>query len=127
MKALLLNLRCGQQGNAMVETAAVLPAFIAVIVGGMYLAMLGFTAACMQFAVQAGARCASMGNSNCADDTKIAAYTLAQYRGISTVTPIFTSSSTSACGHSVSGSITVPLYMVIKTINVPLTSTACFP
>lgn len=123
---MLRALRCQQQGNAMVETAVVLPAFIMVIIGGMYVAILGFTAACMQFAVQAGARCASLATSACTSDSLIVTYTQSQYRGTPAVTPTFTSA-TATCGHRVSGSITVPLNIGIRTINVPLTSTACFP
>lgn len=123
---MLRALRCQQEGNAMVETAVVLPAFIMVVIGGMYVAILGFTAACMQFAVQAGARCASLGTSACTSDSLIVTYTQSQYRGTQAVTPTFTSV-TATCGHRVSGSITVPLNIGIKKINVPLTSTACFP
>ena len=53
----LRRLRRDQRGATIVETALVLPAFIMLIIGGMYLGLLGFTVAGMHYAVQEGARC----------------------------------------------------------------------
>ena len=115
-----------RRGATVVETALVLPAFLMLIIGGIYLGLLGFTVAGMHYAVQAGARCSALGLTACSNDTKTAAYTRTQFMGASTPTPTFTAS-TAACGHVVTGSVTFVLNTGVQSINVPLTSTACFP
>lgn len=122
----LRSLRHDRRGATIVETALVLPAFIMLIIGGMYLGLLGFTVAGMQYAVQAGARCSSLGLSACSNDTKTAAYTRTQFKAVSTPAPTF-AASTAACGHVVTGSLTFVLNTGVRSINVPLTSRACFP
>jgi len=124
--AILHRLRRDQAGATIVETALVLPAFIMVLIGGLYMGLLGFTFAGMHYAVEAGARCASLGLSACSDDTKTAAYARTQFTSVSAPAPSFTASS-AACGHVVSGSLTFVLNIGVEKINVPLTSTACFP
>ncbi|WP_340315159.1 TadE/TadG family type IV pilus assembly protein [Rhizorhabdus argentea] len=122
----LRRLRHNRSGATIVETALVLPAFLMLIIGGIYLALLGFTVAGMHYAVEAGARCSALGLSACSDDTKTAAYTRTQFMGASTPAPTFTAS-TAACGHVVTGSLTFVMSTGVQAINVPLTSTACFP
>ena len=122
----LRGLRRDRRGATIVETALVLPAFLMLIIGGLYLGLLGFTVAGMHYAVEAGARCSALGLSTCSNDTKTAAYARTQFLGASTPAPTFTAS-TAACGHVVTGSLTFVMRTGIQAINVPLTSTACFP
>lgn len=112
-------------GNTIVEFALILPAFVMVVVGGIYAALLGFSAASMQYAVQAGARCASLGTT-CSDSATTIAYTKQQFFGVVGATPVFTVASP-ACGHQVNGTLTMVVKTGLKTINVPLNSSACFP
>ena len=122
----LQHLLRDRRGATIVETALVLPAFLMLIIGGIYLGLLGFTVAGMHYAVEAGARCSALGLTACSNDTKTAAYTRTQFMGASTPAPTFTAS-TAACGHVVTGSLTFVLNTGVQSINVPLTSTACFP
>jgi Flp pilus assembly protein TadG len=119
-------LRKDDRGNAMVEFAMILPVFIMIVIGGMYVALIGFTAASMHYAVQAGARCASLNTSVCTNNTTTAAFTKGKFWGTTLATPTF-SSSTATCGHVVSGSITTSLNTGFKVIAIPLTASSCFP
>jgi Flp pilus assembly protein TadG len=122
----LRMLLSADDGNAMVEFAMILPVFIIVVVGGMYLALLGFTVASMHYAVQAGARCASLGTTVCTDNAATAAFTKSKFWGTTLATPTF-SVSTAACGHLVSGSITASLKTGFTVIAVPIRAQSCFP
>lgn len=113
------------RGNTAVEFALILPAFLMVLLGGFYLALLAFAASSMQYAVEAGARCASVNTTVCTNSTTTIAYARARFSA-GGATPIFTST-TATCGHRVTGSMTYPLRTGLATINVPLSSAACFP
>jgi Flp pilus assembly protein TadG len=113
-------------GNTMVEFAIIAPAVIMVLIGGLYVGMLGFTMASMQYAVQAGARCASINTTTCTNSTTTETYTRSHFWGTTSAAPVFTSS-TVACGHAVTGSLTFVFSTGLSSINVPLTSKACYP
>ena len=110
-------------GNSAVEFALILPAFLALIVGGFYLALLGFAIANMHYAAEAGARCASVKTTVCTNNTTTAAFALSRFHGSGAT---FTSS-TAACGHLVSATMTYHLNAGLTSINIPLSTRACFP
>ena len=56
-----------RDGAAAVEFAITASAFIVMVMGGFYAAIMFFVATSMQFAVEAGARCASINTTVCAD------------------------------------------------------------
>jgi Flp pilus assembly protein TadG len=115
-----------QSGNAMVEFAMILPVFILIVVGGMYLALLGFTIASMHYAVQQGARCASLNSTVCSDNTATATFTTSKFWGTTLAAPTFTAS-TASCGHKVSGTITATLNTGFTVLSIPVKASSCFP
>lgn len=119
-------LRSDHRGNAMVEFAMILPVFIMILVGGMYLALLGFTTASMHYAVQQGARCASLNTTVCSSNTAIATYTSTKFWGTTLAAPTFTAS-TASCGHKVSGTITASLNTGFAVVSIPVKASSCFP
>ena len=123
---LLADVRKGNSGSTVVEFALILPAFILLIVGGFYLALLLFTSSGMQYATEAGARCASINTAVCSSTTATAAYAQSLFRGSAGSTPVFTAG-TAACGHVVSATMTYSLNTGLTKFNVPLSSTSCYP
>jgi Flp pilus assembly protein TadG len=113
-----------QRGASVVEFALVAPAFLMIIIGGLYLGMAGLAASSLRYAVQAGARCASVNTTVCSSNSATVTYTTARYKGA--YTPTFVSS-TATCGHLVTGTMTFRLDTGIKRIDIPLSAQSCFP
>jgi Flp pilus assembly protein TadG len=115
-----------QRGATAVEFAIVGPVFILLLIGILYLCMCLFVAGSMHYAVEEGARCASVRTTVCSDETTTVAYTQSHYYGPSSPTT-FTYDPAATCGHSVSGSINYLVDLGLKQIIVPITAAACFP
>jgi Flp pilus assembly protein TadG len=112
------------RGAAAVEFALVMPAFLALVLGGLSVCVLMYSNVSLQDATERGARCFSVDTATCSSAT--AAQTFAQgfYYGVGA--PTFTAS-TPACGHQVVGTLTLQIAAVLTNITVPLTASACFP
>ena len=126
MGNLLESLRRDQQGTTAVEFGIVAPVFIALLLGTMGLCVALFLIGSLHFAVEDGARCASVKTTICADGPTTVAYTQSRYLGPSGVTPTFTYAA-AACGNSVTASITYSVNVLFKTLVIPISATACFP
>ena len=109
------------RGVTAVEFAFVMPAFLALVLGGLSACVLLYSTVSLQDAAEQGARYYSIEGS-----TAAAAQTHAQgfYYGVGA--PTFTAS-TPACGHQVTATLTLELAAVLANISVPLTASACFP
>jgi Flp pilus assembly protein TadG len=112
------------RGTTAVEFAIVSPVFIALVVGMMYTALCLFLVGSLHFAVEDGARCASVRTTVCSDATTTVAYTQSRYFGPSS--PAFTFA-TAACGKSVSASINYVAQLGLTQFTIPVSATACFP
>jgi Flp pilus assembly protein TadG len=116
-------LTCGG-GTTAVEFALVLPAVVALMVGGLYTGIAVYSAAGLQNAVEQAARCYSVNVSQCNSQSATQTYAQTQYYGVNS--PTFTAS-IQTCGHQVAASVTIPLIAVVENLSVPLSATACFP
>ncbi len=125
MQTLLRSLRADQQGTTAVEFAIIAPVFIMLIIGTIALGLALFLVGSLHFAVEDGARCASVKTTICADAATTVAYTQSRYLGPN-VSPTFTYAA-AACGNSVTGSITYSMDVGFKTFVIPISATACFP
>jgi Flp pilus assembly protein TadG len=114
-----------ERGSPAVEFAIVAPVFLMLIAGTMYTGLLLSSTGSLQYAVEEGARCASVKTTVCTDSGSTITYTNAAYHG-PIIAPTFTYS-TPACGHAVTGSANFNFYIVVRTITVPLSATACYP
>ena len=119
------SLRRDQQGTTAVEFAIVAPVFIALLIGTMTLCVGLFLIGSLHFAVEDGARCASVKTAICSDGPTTIAYTQSRYFGPN-VSPTFTYV-TAACGNSVSASINYSMNVGFRTFVIPISATACFP
>ena len=129
MGNLLKSLRRDQQGTTAVEFGIIAPVFIALLVGTMGLCVALFLIGSLHFAVEDGARCASVKAPVRSTESPMhltQAYTQSRYLGPSGVTPTFTYAA-AACGNSVSASITYSVNVLFRTLVIPISATACFP
>ena len=126
----LRSLRLDQQGTTAVEFAIVAPVFIALLVGTLSLCVGLFLIGSLHYAVEEGARCASV-KAACADATgnpdatAVVAYAQSQYFGPN-VSPTFTYAA-AACGNSVNASISYSMNVGFRSFTIPISATACFP
>ena len=125
MRNLLKSLCLDQQGTTAVEFAIIAPVFIALLIGTIALCVALFLIGSLHFAVEDGARCASVKTTICSDAATTVAYTQSHYFGPD-VSPTFTYAA-AACGNSVSASISYSMDVGFKTFVVPISATACFP
>lgn len=119
------NLWADDRGTSAVEFAILAPAFILLLVGAVYLCMGLFLVGSLDYAVEEGARCASVKTTVCSDSPTTLAYTQNQYFGPSP-TPTFTYA-TAACGNVVSGSVIYVVNLGVTKVSVPVTASSCFP
>jgi hypothetical protein len=113
------------RGTSAVEFAIVAPVFIALLVGTFYLCICLLLIGSLHYAVEEGARCASVKTSICTDAGTIVAYAQNHYFGPSG--SLTFSYAAAPCGNSVSASINYALNLGLKTITIPITATACYP
>jgi Flp pilus assembly protein TadG len=125
VRNLLKSLRHDQQGTTAVEFAIIAPVFISLLIGTMALCLALFLVGSLHFAVEDGARCASVKTTICTDATSTIAYTQSRYMGPN-VSPTFTYAA-AACGNSVTASISYLMDVGFKTFVIPISATACFP
>lgn len=113
-------------GTTAVEFALILPVFLTVVIGGFYVALATFASSSLRYAVEAGARCASVNTTTCSNSATTIAYARTQFLAANSSSVTFTSTS-ATCGHLVTGTMNYTLSTAIKKINVPLSAQACFP
>ena len=126
MRELHKNITTDERGTTAIEFAIVGPVFIMLLIGILYLCMCLAVVGGMHFAVEEGARCASVKTTVCTDQSSTMSYTQNHYFGPSTL-PTFTYNSAAACGHSVTGTINYVLDVGLKQFTIPITASACFP
>lgn len=125
MRKLLRSIRLNQDGTTAVEFAIVAPVFFLMIFGTIGLCFALFLLGSLHYAVEDGARCASVKTTICTDATTIQAYTQSRYMGPN-VSPTFTYAA-AACGSSVTGTISYSMNIGFRTFVIPISATACFP
>jgi Flp pilus assembly protein TadG len=125
VRNLLRSIRRNQDGTTAVEFAIIAPVFILLIIGTIALCFALFLVGSLHFAVEDGARCASVKTTICSDPATTIAYAQSRYLGPN-VSPTFTYAA-AVCGNSVSGSVTYSMNVGFRTFVIPISATACFP
>jgi Flp pilus assembly protein TadG len=125
VRNLLRSIHLNQDGTTAVEFAIIAPVFILLIIGTIGLCFALFLVGSLHFAVEDGARCASVKTTICTDATSTIAYTQSRYMGPN-VSPTFAYAA-ATCGNSVSASISYSMDIGLKTFVIPISATACFP
>ena len=114
-----------ERATTAVEFAIIAPVFIFLLVGILYVCLALFAVGSLYYAVEEGARCASIASSNCSSPDGIIAYTKSRYFGPSS-SPIFTYN-VAACGNSVKASTNYVMDLAFKQFTIPINASACFP
>ncbi len=114
-----------EDGVAAVEFAIYSTAFFAMLFGGIYASILGFTSASLHEAVEAGARCSAMGVT-CTDASTTQTYAGSAFHNLTTATPSFVAA-TATCGKQVTGTIDYDFHWIISTKTIHLSAVSCFP
>ena len=114
-----------QEGTTAVEFAIVAPVFFLMLFGTIGLCFALFLIGSLHYAVEDGARCASVKATICTDANSIVTYTTGRYMGPN-VSPSFTYAA-AACGNSVTGTVSYSMNIGFKTFVIPISATACFP
>lgn len=122
-----LSGRLNERGASTVEFAIVAPALLMLIIGGMHLSMLGFTASNLHYAAEQGARCGAVQATRCTSVASAQSAASAAFQNISGATATFTATPTATCGYQMVGTITYPLVTGVATMSVPLSASACYP
>jgi Flp pilus assembly protein TadG len=110
-------------GSTAVEFGLVLPGLAMLIVGTLYAGLVMYSVAGLHTAVEEGARCYSV-NSSCGSASEAQTYAQSHYYGLDN--PTF-AASTPACGHQVTGTVSVVLNAGIARWTIPLSAKACYP
>jgi Flp pilus assembly protein TadG len=116
--------RGGDSGATAVEFALVAPIVILLTVGIFYLCAALFIAGSMHYAVEEGARCASVKTSICPNAGATVAYTRSRY--FAPGAPAFTYAA-APCGNTVSASLNYAMDLGLTSVIVPISATACYP
>jgi len=114
-------------GTSALEFAIVAPVFIALVIGTFFLCMGLFVVASMHFAVEEGARCASINQAVCSNATATIAFAKSRYYGPSGAMPTFTYNAAATCGYSISASINYAADLGLTKVTIPFAVTSCFP
>lgn len=117
--------RNNERGTTAVEFAIVAPVLVALLVGTFGLCIALFLVGSLHYAVEEGARCASVKTLVCSNAATTVAYAQSHYFGPS-ASPTFTYAA-AACGNSVSASVNYSMNVGFGTFTVPINATACFP
>ncbi len=126
------NIWGDRRGTTAIEFAILAPVFILLVIGTFYLCMCLSVVGSMHYAVEDGARCASVKTPlQCNDKATTITYTQNHYYGPSSP-PTFDYDNpayAAACpsGHSVSGSLSYVVNFGLQQITVPISAVACFP
>jgi Flp pilus assembly protein TadG len=118
-------MQLNQDGTTAVEFAIVAPVFLLMVFGTIGLCFALFLIGSLHYAVEDGARCASVKTTICTDANSIVTYTTGRYMGPN-VSPNFTYAA-AACGNSVTGTISYSMNIGFRTFVIPISATACFP
>lgn len=125
MRNKLSSLYRNREGTTAVEFALVAPVFIALIFGTIGVSLAVFLIGSLHFAVEDGARCASVKTAICSDAATTIAYTQSRFLGPN-VSPTFTYAA-AACGNSVTGSVSYTMDVGFRRFVIPISASACFP
>ena len=131
VRHLLRSICRNQEGTTAVEFAIIGPLFILLVLGTIALCFALFLIGSLHFAVEDGARCASVKTTICQDTPTTIAYTQSRYLGPN-VSPTFTLNNAAPCGpantgNAVTGTVNYSMNIGFRTFVIPISATACFP
>ena len=117
-----------ERGAVAAEFALVLPTFLLLTLGTIGLCTVMYAMSTLHYAVEDAARCVSVKTTVCTDQTSMATYAAAHYKGPNVaITYTLIAATAGSCGNKVTGVGTYSLKTGLTTLSVPLSATACYP
>jgi Flp pilus assembly protein TadG len=131
MRDLLRSVSRNEEGTTAVEFAIIAPLFILLVLGIIGVCFALFLIGSLHYAVEDGARCASVKTTICQDTPTTIAYTQSRYLGPN-VSPTFTLNNAAPCGpansgNAVTGTVSYTMDIGFRRFVIPISATACFP
>lgn len=114
-----------ERGAAAVEFAIYSTVFFAMLFGGIYASVAGYTSASLHAAVESAARCRAMGTT-CTDAATTQTYAAGKFHNITGNSATFVSTS-ATCGNNVTGTINYRMDWIFVKRTIALSAAACFP
>jgi len=114
-----------ESGATAVEFVLILPPMILLTLGVINLSVMMYAASALHFAAEDAARCAAVKKDICNNPTATATYAVNAYNGPGP-TPTFIQSTT-ACGNTVSGSVTYNFSTGLTNSPFLIQAKACYP
>jgi hypothetical protein len=121
-----VKLRDNEAGTTAVEFAIVAPLFVALLIGTLTLCVGLLLVGSLHYAVEEGARCASIKTTICSDSATTISYAQNHYFGPN-LSPSFSSNFSAPCGKSVTALISYSMNVGSRTLVIPISATSCFP
>jgi hypothetical protein len=137
-----INCWSDERGTEAVEFALVSPIFILLTIGIIYLCMALWAVGSLHYAVEAGARCASVQpldpinnqQHDCTDQPTTISYTQNHYFGPNSPNfsytppnPLNLNPPPVSCGYLVTGNASYVIDLGLTRVTVPISAQACFP
>jgi len=118
--------RRDRRGATAVEFALTIPVFILFVVAILDGAMMMWTQLGLQHGAEMAARCAAVNTTTCGTNANIQSYAAAQAYGLSMTSSAYTVT-TAACGKTVTGNYTYPLFFGFMGVSsVALSAKSCY-
>ncbi|HEY8570998.1 TadE/TadG family type IV pilus assembly protein [Phenylobacterium sp.] len=128
MRQPLPSLWGDRSGATAVETAMLLPALIALLLGVMETGRMAWTQAALTFAVQEASRCAAVRTDLCGSSLQIQTFAAQKVAALNVPTSAFTVTPGAACGREVSARLDSGFLVYTLAPSAPaLTARACRP
>jgi Flp pilus assembly protein TadG len=114
-----------ENGASAAEFALMVVPFLIMVFAVIGLSMMMYANQSLQYATEAAARCFAVDVTSCATAGDAQTYAANHYSGPN-IAPVFTAT-TAGCGHTVTGSADLSLDVIVISITIPLSASACFP
>lgn len=115
-----------EAGNALVQFALVIPAFVMLIFGVIEIGRGLWLQNALHYATEQAARCASVNSSVCGDNSSVGSYG-ASVSGANIPAAAFSLDDTQICGNLVKAQYTINLNIPYRPMTWTLSAQSCFP
>lgn len=116
-----------ESGSGAAEFVMVLIPFMAMIFAIIYGSLMFYANQTLQYATEAAARCYSVDAGNCSTTGNVQTYALNHYKGPNIGASFTPQPVPTGCGHTVTGTGSFKINVVVFSTTLPMNATACFP
>ena len=114
-----------EKGASSAEFALVVIPFLVMVFAIIGVSLMFYANHTLQYAAEAAARCYAVDAGNCSTPGAAQTYATSHYTGPA-ISPVFVASAT-GCGHTVTGTGSLTLDVIVFSQTIPLSASACYP